>query len=256
MADTEVRTPSEHGGKPPGAPKGDEKRTKEQNEAEQKRLEECERQEQDRRNRAYPVYASGNNYDGTQPILTSGPFAYSGPGGPFQLPANLQWPRWVYHATEAPKQVRDQQELDCLEDGWSSDYIKRDYPKAKFGPNGEYTTVNDPEAEGKLEGNWSDKPPEKKEAKGQDPGNRTLQELGEAIRDSRRLSLDYGQINQALDSQADNVAMRPISGQDVPWPQYQASETPEQRKAREEAQDAQRKKKEAEDKKENGPKHR
>lgn len=197
------------------------------------------------------------DFDGTQPNLSLGQFAYSTPFGPINC---QQFPRYVFHATEEPRLITSQQDRDALGEEWSDQYIKRDYPKAKFGPNGEYTTVASPEDEGKLEGNWSDKPPEKK-PKGQDPGNRTLQELGEAIRDSRRLSLDYGQINQDLDTKADNVAMRPIDPSVVPNPQYTASETPEQRKKREEQQDKLRKEKEAEEakkreqeKKDNGPK--
>lgn len=193
------------------------------------------------------------DFDGTQPALALGQFAYASPFGPI----NCQpFPRYVFHATEAPRLITSQADRDALGEEWSDTYIKRDYPKAKFGPNGEYTTVNSPEDEGKLEGNWSDTPPEKKPARGQDPGNRTLQELGEAIRDSRRLSLDYGQINQDLDTKADNVAMRPIDPQNVPNPQYTPSETPEQRKKREAEQDKLRREKEAEDAKQDAEKKR
>ena len=83
----------------------------------------------------------------------------------------------------------------------------------------------------------------------------TLQELGEAIRDSRRLSLDYGQINQELDLKADNAAMRPIDPSVVPNPYIPPLETNPQRTRREEQQDATRKEKEAEDKA-NDKKHR
>ena len=190
------------------------------------------------------------NFDGTIPNLALGAFAYSTPFGPINCQA---FPRYVFHATEPPRLITSQAERDALDESWSDEYIKKDYPKAKFGPNGEYTTVASPEEEGKLEGNWSDKPPEKK-PKGQDPGNRTLQELGEAIRDSRRLSLDYGQINQDLDTKADNVAMRPIDPSVVPNPQYTPSETPEQRRKREEQQDKLRKENEEAKKKDNGEK--
>lgn len=193
------------------------------------------------------------DFDGTQPNIALGAFAFSTPGGPINCTG---FPRYVFHATEPARLITSQADRDALGEGWSDTYIKRDYPKAKFGPNGEFVAVNSPEDESKLEGNWSDTPPEKK-PKGQDPGNRTLQELGEAIRDSRRLSLDYGQINQELDSKADNVAMRPINPQTVPNPEYKPSETPEERKRREEQQDELRKKKEEEEKKkENEKKHR
>lgn len=192
------------------------------------------------------------DFTGEQPNLALGAFAYSTPFGPINCTG---FPRYMFHATEPARIVTSQADIDALGEGWSPTYIKRDYPKAKFGPNGEFVAVNSPEDESKLEGNWSDKPPEKK-PKGQDPGNRTLQELGEAIRDSRRLSLDYGQINQDLDLKADNVAMRPINPQTVPNPEYKPSETPEERKKREEEQDRLRKEKEEKEKKENDKKHR
>lgn len=182
-------------------------------------------------------------FDGTQPNLAMGAFAFSTPNGPINCQA---FPRYVFHATEPPRIVSSQAERDALGEDWSDTYIKKDYPKAKFGPNGEFTTVASPEDEGKLEGNWSDKPPEQK-PKHVSAGNYTLQQLMENIRDSRRLSLDYGQINQELDLKADNVAMRPISQQEVPVPKYHASETPEQRQRREEQQDATRKQKADED---------
>lgn len=186
------------------------------------------------------------DFTGEQPNLNPLGFAYATPGGPINCTG---YPRYVFHETEPARIVSSQADRDALGPGWSDQYVKRDYPKAKFGPNGEFIAVESPEDEQKLEGNWSDKPPDKPKPRGQDPGNRTLQELGEAIRDSRRLSLDYGQINQDLDTKADNVAMRPINPQTVPNPQYKPSETPEQRREREEAQDKQREKKEAADEK-------
>lgn len=191
------------------------------------------------------------DFDGTQPNIALGAFAFSTPGGPINCTG---FPRYVFHATEPARLITSQADRDALGEGWSDTYIKRDYPKAKFGPNGEFIAVESPEAESKLEGNWSDKPPEKKAAKS-DPGNRTLQELGEAIRDSRRLSLDYGQINQELDLKADNAAMRPIDPSVVPNPYIPPLETNPQRTRREEQQDATRKEKEAEDKA-NDKKHR
>lgn len=184
------------------------------------------------------------DFDGTQPNLALGQFAFSTPGGPINC---QMFPRYAFHATEEPRLVTSQQARDALGPEWSDQYIHKKYPKAKWGPNGEYVAVKDPEEEGKLEGNWSDTPPEKKEVRKR-PDQRTLHELGQAIRDSRRLSLDYGQINQALDTQADAVATRPISAQEVPRPQVHGSETPEQKRRREAAQDEERKRKEEEDK--------
>ena len=197
-------------------------------------------------------------FDGRMPNLALGQFAYATPWGPI----NCQpFPRWVFHATEAPRLITSQQDRDALPLEWSDTYIRRDYPKAKFGPKGEFTVVDNPEDEGKLEGSWSDTPPERKEGEKypKRADQRTLQELGEAIRDSRRLSLDYGQLNQDLDTKADNVAVREISAQELPHPQVHPTETPEQRKERERQQDELRKKKEKEDeerKKENEKKHR
>ena len=176
------------------------------------------------------------DFDGTQPNLALGQFAFATSSGPI----NCQpFPRYVFHATEKPRIINSQAEKEALGDDWSDQYIKQDYPKAKFGPNGEFVTVENPEEEGKLEGSWSDTPPEPKEGQKypKRADQRTLQELGEAIRDSRRLSLDYGQINQDLDLHADNVATRSISAQELPHPVVHPVETPEQRRRREEQQD-------------------
>jgi hypothetical protein len=186
------------------------------------------------------------DFDGTQPNLALGQFAYATPSGPINCQA---FPRYVFHASEKPRIVSSQGEKDALGEDWQDTYIKQDYPKIKFGPEGEVTAVENPEDEGKLEGSWSDTPPEKP-PKQKRPDQRTLQELGEAIRDSRRLSLDYGQLNQDLDLKADNVATREISPQELPHPVVHPVETTEQRKQREAEQDAARKRKEAEDRKE------
>ena len=186
------------------------------------------------------------DFDGTQPALTLGQFAFATPGGP----VNCQlFPRYAFHATEEPRLVGSQQDRDALGPEWSDQYIKKDYPKAKFGPNGEFVAVKNPEEEGKLEGSWSDTPPERKEGERypKRSDQRTLQELGEAIRDSRRLSLDYGAINQELDLKADNVATRPISAQEIPRPKVDPSETPEQRKRREAQEEEERKKRQKEE---------
>ena len=184
------------------------------------------------------------DFDGTQPNLNPLGFAYATPGGPMNCTG---FPRYVFHKTEPARIVSSQADRDALGEGWSDTYIKRDYPKAKWGPNGEFRAVESPEDEQKLEGSWSDKPPEKKTKEGTDPGNRTLQQWGEAIRDSRRLSLDYGQINQELDLKADNAGMRPIDPSVVPNPYIPPLETNPQRVRREEQQDETRKQKQAED---------
>lgn len=171
------------------------------------------------------------DFDGTQPNLVPDAFAFSTSWGPINCQT---WPRWVFHATEPPRTVSSQQEFEALGEGWTLEYQKRDWPKMKFGPNGETTVVANPEEESKLEGSWSDTPPEKP-PRITPSSNKTLQQLMESIRDSRRLSLDYGQLNQDLDTKADNVAMREISAQDVPRPHIPPLETADQiRKRREE----------------------
>jgi hypothetical protein len=85
-------------------------------------------------------------------------------------PHELAWPQTAYHATKDAKQVNSPAELQALGPEWSTNYAdkKRDYPKTKFRlkaepkegePTYETTIVADPEAEGKLEGGWSDTPP-------------------------------------------------------------------------------------------------
>jgi hypothetical protein len=188
-----------------------------------------------------------NEYDGTLQLDQVG-FAYSGAGGPFQIQT---WPRYAYHATEAPRTVSSKEEFEALEpDGWSLQYIKKDYPKMKFSTSGETVVVNTPEEEAALEGTWTDTPT--------DPGapidqarshSFTLQQKAEAIRDGRRLSLDYVQLNQSLDCHADNAPMRAISPTDVPRPQFHPVETADQIRQRREQEDEARKKRQAEGKK-------
>ena len=177
------------------------------------------------------------DFDGTQPSLALNAFAFSTSAGPINC--TQTFPRYVFHATEKPRTVSSEAEFQALGEGWSYEYQKQDYPKIKFGPNGEVTSVENPEEEGKLEGSWSDTPPEPKAGQKHPKraDQRTLQELGEAIRDSRRLALDYGQLNQDLDLKADNVATREISAQELPHPVVHPVETPEQRRRREEQQD-------------------
>jgi hypothetical protein len=183
------------------------------------------------------------DFDGTLQLDQTG-FAYSGAGGPFQIQT---WPRYAYHATEAPKVVSNKEEFDAIQpDGWSLQYQHKDYPKMMFAPNGDTVTVNNPEeetAQASAEGGpWADAPhgstdPMSNRSR---TGNFTLQEKADAIRDGRRLSLDYVQLNQSLDCHADNAPMRAISPQDVPRPQFKPVETPEQIEKRREREDEER----------------
>jgi hypothetical protein len=178
------------------------------------------------------------DYDGTL-RLDSNRFVYSSPGGPNQC---NPYPHYVYHATEPPRVVRSDEERRALSAEWSDTYIKKDYPKMLYKAGSPPQVVNNPEEEGQLSG-YSSTPPPEPEPRFK-PGDRTLQEVGEAARDGRRLSLDYVQLNQDLDTKADNVAMRPISPQDLPHPHYRYSETPEEIKKREAELEAKRKEKE------------
>ena len=184
------------------------------------------------------------DFDGTLTLDQVG-FAYSAPGGPFQLQT---WPRYVYHATEEPRVVSSREEFEALGEGWSLQYIKKDYPKMMFAPNGDTVAVNTPEEEAAQVnapgGPWDDAPhgstdPMSNRSR---TGNFTLQEKADAIRDGRRLSLDYVQLNQSLDCHADNAPMRAINPQDVPRPQFKPVETPEQIEKRREREDEERKK--------------
>src|SRR4030095_8853301 len=185
-------------------------------------------------------------FDGTLTLDPTG-FAYSTSAGPFQLQT---WPRYVYHATEAARLVGSKEEFEALGEGWTLTYQHKDYPKMKFDDRGNTVVVNNPEEEAALEGGpWSDTPPPGFPAGTMVlGGEHTLQSKAEAIRDSRRLSLDYVQLNQDLDTKADNVAMRAISAQDVPHPQIKPVETAEQiRKRREEEEEKAKKRREEEE---------
>jgi hypothetical protein len=183
------------------------------------------------------------DFDGTLTLDQVG-FAYSGPAGPFQLQT---WPRYAYHATEAPRIVSNKEEFEALgEEGWSLQYQHKDFPKMMFAPNGDTAVVNTPEeetAQASAEGGpWADAPhgstdPQSTRSR---TGNFTLQEKADAIRDGRRLSLDYVQLNQSLDCHADNAPMRAISPTDVPRPQFKPVETPEQIEKRREREDEER----------------
>lgn len=80
-------------------------------------------------------------------------------------PHPVAWPQWRYHATKDPVMVNSEEAAAALGEGWSDKYITRAYPKMKFRAKPEpkegeapyeTTVVADPEAEGKLEGGWSD----------------------------------------------------------------------------------------------------
>jgi hypothetical protein len=178
-------------------------------------------------------------FDGTLQLDQTG-FAYSTSAGPMQI---TLWPRYAYHATEPPRVVGSKEEFDALGEGWTLEYQHKDYPKMMFAPNGDVVAVNTPEEEAAQVnapgGPWADAP-----HGSTDPmstrsrtGNFTLQEKAEAIRDGRRLSLDYVQLNQSLDCHADNAPMRAISPTDVPRPQFKPVETPEQIEKRRERED-------------------
>jgi len=98
------------------------------------------------------------DFDGTLTLDQVG-FAYSAPGGPFQLQT---WPRYVYHATEAPRVVSNKEEFEALGEGWSLQYQHKDYPKMMFAPNGDTVAVNTPEEEAAQTtaegGPWADAP--------------------------------------------------------------------------------------------------
>ena len=79
------------------------------------------------------------------------------------------YPKYKYHATEPPKQVKSEAEEQALGSEWQDTYIKQDYPKAKYKAKPgakpgevpyEYAVANTPEDESKLGSGWSDKPPE------------------------------------------------------------------------------------------------
>jgi len=187
-------------------------------------------------------------FDGTLQLNPT-EFAYSGSAGPFQLNT---FPRYAFHATEPTRIVGSKEEFQALEpEGWSLQYIHKDYPKMKFSTEGETVVVNNPEEEAALVGTWNDTPT--------DPGapidavrggSFTLQQKAEAIRDSRRLSLDYVALNQNLDCHADNAPMRAISPTDVPRPQIKPTETEEQNRKRRDEDEARRKREAKDAKKE------
>jgi hypothetical protein len=182
-------------------------------------------------------------FDGTNTLNPTG-FAFSTSAGPFQA---QPWPRVAYHATEEPKVVGSKEEFESIQaDGWSLQYIHKDYPKMMFAPNGDTAVVANPEeeaAQASAEGGpWADAPHGSTDPQSSitRSTNFTLQDKAEAIRDSRRLSLDYVAVNQALDCYADNAPMRAISPKDVPRPQYKPTETAEQAHKRREEDEARR----------------
>ena len=182
-------------------------------------------------------------FDGTNTLNPVG-FAFSTSAGPFQA---QPYPRYVYHATEPPRIVNSKEEYEALGEGWFLTYQHQDYPKMMFAPNGDTAVVNNPEeetAQTTAEGGpWDDAPhgsTDPMSSRTSRSTNFTLQDKAEAIRDSRRLSLDYVAVNQALDCYADNAPMRAISPKDTPRPQYKPTETEEQVRKRREEDDERR----------------
>jgi hypothetical protein len=183
-------------------------------------------------------------FDGSNSLNPVG-FAYSTSAGPFQLQT---WPRVVFHATEEPKVVGSKEEFEAIQpDGWTLVYQHKDYPKMMFAPNGDTAVVANPEeeaAQASAEGGpWADAPhgsTDPQMSRTTRSTNFTLQDKAEAIRDSRRLSLDYVAVNQALDCYADNAPMRAISPKDTTRPNYKPTETEEQVRKRREEDDERR----------------
>jgi len=183
-------------------------------------------------------------FDGTNTLNPTG-FAFSTSAGPFQA---QPWPRVAYHATEEPRVIGSKEEFEAIQpDGWSLQYIHKDYPKMMFAPNGDTAVVNNPEeetAQGSAEGGpWADAPhgsTDPQMSRTTRSTNFTLQDKAEAIRDSRRLSLDYVQLNQALDCYADNAPTRAISPTELPRPRIHPTETEEQVRKRREEDDERR----------------
>jgi hypothetical protein len=183
-------------------------------------------------------------FDGQNSLNPIG-FAYSTSAGPFQMQL---WPRIAYHATEEPRVVGSKEEFEAIQgDGWSLQYIHKDYPKMMFAPNGDTAVVNNPEEEtaqaGAEGGPWADAPhgsTDPQMSRTSRSTNFTLQDKAEAIRDGRRLSLDYVQLNQALDCYADNAPMRAIDQKEIPRPNIHPTETADQIRKRREEDEARR----------------
>jgi hypothetical protein len=156
------------------------------------------------------------------------------------IPHPTLYPKWMYHATEPPRQVRSPDEENGLGEGWSPIYIKKDYPKMKFrpiegepkpgGPKFEFRVVNTPEDEGKLEGSWSDSPPEREDPQTSLGEDRTLEQLAQDAKDKRRAALDYRELDKAMEHQIDSTPMRPVSSSAPVQPEYQAPPEPKKRK--------------------------
>jgi hypothetical protein len=56
-------------------------------------------------------------------------------------PSMSDYPKWMYHPTEAPKMVKNESDEETLlGQGWSSSYIQQEYPKYVDGK-----VVNNPD---------------------------------------------------------------------------------------------------------------
>jgi hypothetical protein len=148
------------------------------------------------------------------------------------------YPRWKYHANEPPRFITSEYEEQGLGEGWFNEYQKQDWPQLRYNQDtGEARSVANPDEEGKLEGNWSDKPPERREDDRRRlySGNVTLEEIAQRAKSDRRKALDYEQLNDEMELKADNTAMKPLKTHDQPRPQYHEESTPKQDKDKENA---------------------
>lgn len=136
------------------------------------------------------------------------------------------YPKWKYHANEAPRWITSEYEDKGLPEGWFDQYQPQQYPKAKWSSEGEMRSVANPEEEGKLEGTWSDTPPDQPAGSTLNWNNRTLEQIAQEAKSKRRQALDYEQLNDELELKADNTAMKPVKTGANPQPEYHDVNTP------------------------------
>ena len=74
------------------------------------------------------------------------------------LSPGREFPRLMYHATNAPKTISSAQEEAALGQEWSRVYIHQDYPKVKYHWNGKTVTVKNADEEAALGGGWANTP--------------------------------------------------------------------------------------------------
>ena len=85
--------------------------------------------------------------------LPDGRFYYSS-----QTVMPAPYPKYKYHATEPPREVRNEAEEAALGPEWGNTYIAQPYPKMLFKGE-EHAIVSNPDEEKKLGHGWSDKAP-------------------------------------------------------------------------------------------------